>query len=76
MTKQDIINEMTKEEMAGRIIALQDHIKDLEQEQIAEMNEHLKALKVAKTTIDRLTAEVSSLRRIIDDLNSKLSSKK
>lgn len=72
MTKQDIINEMTKEEMADRIIALQCHIKDLEQEQIAEMSEHLKVLKVAKTTIDRLNANNRSLKMIVKDLNSKL----
>lgn len=76
MTKQDIINEMSKEEMAERIIALQDHIKDLEQEQIDEMKEHQEITQLASTTISKLSAENKTLKTIIDDLNSKLSSKK
>ena len=57
MTKQDIINEMSKEEMAERIIALQDHIKDLEQEQIDEMKEHLEALEIANAVINTLLSK-------------------
>lgn len=55
MTKQDIINEMSKEEMAERIIALQNHIKELEQEQIAEMKEHFETLEMANAVIEILS---------------------
>ena len=72
MTKQDIINEMTKEEMAERIIALQDHIKDLEQEQIEEMKENAKALGIANNTIDRYAVNNKALKDIIQNLNEQL----